>query len=194
VVLTRPPEARDLAAILRHHNGRPVFVHPDPVMTAEEAADLGAFNADFRTPNSLWGERLDGKRIGLSVGDPDPVELAALGLSKPHINDAARILARQVLAAGGKVIYGGTLSDKSLTECIFEMIGAYNRGGAHLNPLRNITPWPWWHEVNADWQAARDDRLEIVSAPRRRIAKQMMRATGWAALSACVRPPKAAAI
>jgi hypothetical protein len=162
MLLTRPPEARDLATILRHRNGKPIFVHPDPVLTAEEAADLEAFNADFRTPSSLWGQRLDGKRIGLSVGEPDQAELLALGLSKPHIDDAARILARQVLAAGGKVVYGGTLSDQSLTECIFEMIGAYNRSGACLNPLRNITPWPWWHEANAEWQAARDDRLEIV--------------------------------
>jgi hypothetical protein len=161
-LLTRPPEARDLAAILRYRNGRPVFVHPDPVLTTEEAADLQAFNADFRTPSSLWGQRLDGKRIGLSVGEPDQSELLALGLSKPHVDDAARILARQVLAAGGKVVYGGTLSDESLTECIFEMIGAYNRSGARLNRLRNITPWPWWREANAEWQAARDDRLEIV--------------------------------
>jgi hypothetical protein len=162
ILLTRPPEARDLAAILRHSNGKPVFVHPDPVLTAEETEDLKGFNADFRTPTSLWGQRLDGKRIGLSAGNPDEAELLALGLSATHIDDAARILARQVLAAGGKVVYGGTLSDRSLTECIFEMIGAYNRGGAHLNPLLNITPWPWWHDVNADWQAARDDRLEIV--------------------------------
>ena len=134
-LLTRPPEARDLAAIQSHSNGRPVFVHPDPVLTAEEAADLEAFQASFLTPTSLWGQRLDGKRIGLSIGDPDAAELLALGLSKAHIDDAARILARQVVAAGGTVVYGGTLSDKSLTECLFEMIGAYNRGGNQARRL-----------------------------------------------------------
>ena len=53
MLLTRPPEARDLAAIFRHSNGRPVFVHPDPVLTAEEAVDLEAFSADFRPNQSL---------------------------------------------------------------------------------------------------------------------------------------------
>jgi hypothetical protein len=165
VLLTRPPEARDLAVIQGHSNGRPTLVHPDPVLTTEEAADLEGFGASFLTPTSLWGQRLDGKRIGLSAGDPDPAELLALGLSKPHVDDAARILARQLLAAGGTVVYGGTLSDKSLTECIFEMIGAYNRGGSRLTPLRNVTPWPWWHDVDANWRVARRDRLDVVKCP-----------------------------
>ena len=131
---------------------------------------MAPFAARFLTPTSLWGHRLDGKRIGLSIGDPDPSELLALGLSKQHIADAARILARQVLAVGGMVVYGGTLQDRSLTERIFEMIGGYQRTGAPLQPLRNITPWPWWHDTDAEWRVARRGFLEVIKCPGRRIA------------------------
>ena len=165
ILLTRPPEMRDLIAV-RGAGAQPTQVlYPDPVLTAEESADLEKTLATFRTPTSLWGQRLVGKRIGLSIGDPDPAELIALGLSKPHIDDAARIFSRMVLAAGGTVVYGGTLHDKSLTECVFEMIAAYQRVGAPLRPLRNITPWPWWHDVDAEWRVARRGYLEVVKCP-----------------------------
>jgi hypothetical protein len=164
ILLTRPPEMRDLIAV--RDAGPTKVLYPDPVLTAEESADLEKIPATFQTPTSLWGQRLTGKRIGLSIGDPDPAELIALGLSKPHIDDASRIIARMVLAAAGTVVYGGTLHDKSLTECIFEMIAAYQRVGAPVQPLRNITPWPWWHDVDAEWRVARRGYLEVVkSAP-----------------------------
>jgi hypothetical protein len=70
-----------------------------------------------------------------------------------------------VLTAGGTVVYGGTLHDKSLTQCIFDMIGAYQRAGAALQPLRNVTPWPWWHDVDAEWRVARRGYLEVIKCP-----------------------------
>jgi hypothetical protein len=162
ILLTRPPEIRDLVAVRDAGATTPMVLYPDPALTGEEAADLSKIAAIFRTPTSLWGEALAGKRIGLSIGDPDPAELKALGLSKHHIDDASLIMARMVLAAAGSVVYGGTLNDKSLTECVFEMIGAYQRGGVALQPLRNVTPWPWWHDVDAEWRVARRGYLEVV--------------------------------
>ena len=160
ILLSRPPEMRDVIAM---RDARPATVlYPDPAVTAEEAADLEKVSATFRTPTTLWGQCLAGRRIGLSIGDPDAAELKALGLSKTHIDDASRIIGRMVLASGGSVVYGGTLADKSLTECIFEMIGAYQRVGAALQPLRNITPWPWWHDVDAEWRVARRGYLEVI--------------------------------
>jgi hypothetical protein len=168
ILLTRPPELRDLHAILGAVAVPTVVIYPDPVLSAEESADLAPFAAKFLTPISLWGRRLDGKRIGLSIGDPDSAELLALGLSNQHIADAARIIARQVLAAGGRVVYGGTLQDRSLTECVFEMIGAYQRQGAPLQSLLNITPWPWWHDTDSEWRVARRSYLEVVKCPQPR--------------------------
>jgi hypothetical protein len=168
ILLTRPPEVRDFNAVLEAAGGPAVVIYPDPVLTAEESADLAPFAAKFLTPTTLWGRRLDGKRIGLSIGDPDPAELLVLGLSNQHIADAARIIARQVLVAGGRVVYGGTLQDRSLTECVFEMIGAYQRVGAPLQPLLNITPWPWWHDTDAEWRVARRGYLEVVKCPQPR--------------------------
>ena len=167
ILLTRPPEMHDLLAV-RDAGAVPeraTVLYPDPALTGEESGDLERIAATFHTPTSLWGQRLVGKRVGLSIGNPDLDELAALGLSKTHIDDASRIIARMVLAAAGTVVYGGTLHDKSLTECIFEMIGAYQRVGAALQPLHNITPWPWWHDVDAEWRVARSGYLKVIKCP-----------------------------
>jgi hypothetical protein len=164
ILLTRPPEMRDLIA-MGEAGATPMVLYPDPAVTSEESADLAKIAATFQTPTSLWGRRLVGKNIGLSIGDPDETELRILGLSKQHIDDASRIIARMVLTAGGAVVYGGTLHDKSLTQCIFDMIGAYQRVGAALQPLRNVTPWPWWYDVDAEWRVARHGYLEVIKCP-----------------------------
>jgi hypothetical protein len=77
--------------------GPAMVLYPDPALTGEESGELERIAATFHTPTSLWGQRLAGKRIGLSIGDPDFAELTALGLSKTHIDDASRIIARMVV-------------------------------------------------------------------------------------------------
>jgi hypothetical protein len=113
VLLPRPPEPRDLMAAQRNAagNGQPsLFVHPDPVLSAEEAEEFAPFGATFKTPISLWGRELDGLKLGLPVSGGDKAEEAALGLSSLHLEDAVRVVARQALAAGATLVYGGALN------------------------------------------------------------------------------------
>ncbi|PWC40166.1 hypothetical protein TSO221_25660 [Azospirillum sp. TSO22-1] len=173
ILLTRPPEARDLAAIIADARKKkaggatsepPVLLHPDPMMAAEEADDLAPFGATFVTPTSLWQKRLDHLHLGLSLSPGDAAEQKALGLSQ-HIEDAMRVIARQTLAAGATLHYGGVLNDKSLTQALYDMIGAYNRVGLTLPPLVNHTPWPWDEEVDANWRVLRQDMLTVERCP-----------------------------
>lgn len=167
ILLTRPPEARDLGAVVRAAAGAragstpPILVHPDPVMSAEEAAELEALGAVLATPTGLWGRRLEGVPLGLSLSPGDPAELTALGLSSLHVEDAMRVIARQALAAGATLHYGGMLAPGSLTEALFEIIAAYNRDGLKLPPLVNHTPWPWFEEVDTAWLAKRRRMLDM---------------------------------
>lgn len=171
VLLPRPPEARDFAT-MRAWGGsglNRVFVHPDPVLSHVEVEEFKAYGAVFKTPVSIWSRTLDGLRLGLSVSGGDRAEEAALGLSKLHLEDASRVIARQALAAGASLVYGGSLNadnieTRNLTEALHEMIGAYTRSGnAMFAPLVNYTPWPWHQEVDTPWLAQRRATLKVIA-------------------------------
>lgn len=171
VLLPRPPEARDFATLrARGGSGQsPVFVHPDPALSQVEIEEFQSYGAVFKTPVSVWSRTLTGLRLGLSVSGGDKAEEAALGLSPLHLEDASRVIARQVLAAGASLVYGGALNadtfeTRNLTEALHEMIGAYTRSGnATFAPLVNYTPWPWHQEVDAPWLAQRRATLKVIA-------------------------------
>jgi hypothetical protein len=164
ILLTRPPEARDFAAIVesagKPASAPPILLHPDPMMSLEEVEELAPFGATFVTPTGLWRKRLDGLQLGLSLSPGDPAEQRSLGICL-HVEDAMRVIARQVLAAGATLHYGGVLEKGSLTEALFDMIGAYRREGMKLPPLVNHTPWPWHEEVDAAWRVKRRAMLTV---------------------------------
>jgi SLOG cluster2/TIR domain len=173
ILLPRQPELRDVAVLLGDNVQSHTFVHPDPVLSAEEAEQYTAYKADFTTPTSVWTKRLKGLPLGISVSLGDPVEERARGLSSVlHLQDATRIIARQALAAGATLVYGGALDMKAgkpgqLTEALFEMVGAYNRSGLmSAPPLVNYAAWPWTEEVDNDWLAARLEMLEVERGSR----------------------------
>ena len=89
-----------------------------------------------------------------------------------HLEDATRIVARQAIAAGATLVYGGALAMKpgepgQLTEALFEMIGAYNKAGfVSAAPLVNYAAWPWSEEVDRPWLASRLERLKVRACPR----------------------------
>ena len=173
ILLPRQPELRDVAVLLADNVKSRTFVHPDPVLSAEEAEQYTAYKAEFTTPTSVWSTRLKDFPLGISVSLGDPTEERALGLSSVlHLQDATRIIARQALAAGATLVYGGALDMKAgqpgqLTEVLFEMVGAYNRSGLmRAAPLVNYAAWPWTEEVDNDWLAARLEKLEVERGSR----------------------------
>lgn len=173
ILLPRQPELRDLAVLLGNAVPSRTFVHPDPVLSMEEAAEYAAYQASFKTPTTLSPKRLTGLKLGISVSLGDAAEERALGLSPLlHLEDATRIVARQTMAAGATLVYGGALAMKpgepgQLTETLFEMIGAYNKAGfGSAVPLVNYAAWPWSEEVDRPWLAARLERLRVRPCPR----------------------------
>jgi SLOG cluster2/TIR domain len=173
ILLPRQPELRDVAVLLADKVPSRTFVHPDPVLSAEEAEQYTAYQADFKTPTSVYAKRLSGLALGISVSLGDPAEERALGLSSLlHLQDATRIIARQALAAGAVLVYGGALEMQpgkpgQLTEALFEMVGAYNRGGyISAVPLINYVAWPYDEEVDNDWLASRLEMLTVIRWPR----------------------------
>ena len=66
------------------------------------------------------------------------------------------------------LVYGGALGSGpgQFTEALFEMIGAYNKGGnLTIPPLINYAAWPWSEEVDAAWLALRRKMMKMKPWP-----------------------------
>lgn len=168
ILLVRPPEAADL---LQAHEAGTIFVHPDPILSLQELAGLEGHGVEVATPTSRWRGALAGRRIGISVAPGDPGDEARHGVSALHVEDAARVIARQLLIAGGTLVYGGALAmpdaaSRNLTESLREIIATYRKDEVALEPLENHVAWPWNLEVDALWRATRRRTLRLVEYPR----------------------------
>lgn len=165
-LLVRPPDLHDLAGITA---GNVVVAYPDPALTLEEAEHLQNAHCKLITPTAAWGRILDGRTIGISIGGGDDADLLRRGLSRLHVTDATRVIARVLLTAGASLVYGGALelagpTDKgeNLVSALFQMIDAYNRHGApEFPPLINYSAWPFWHGHQLDWLAAHMNALRV---------------------------------
>ncbi|MEC4048949.1 hypothetical protein OX284_005885 [Flavobacterium sp. SUN046] len=74
---------------------------------------------------------LKGKTIGISISESD--NLSELGYGLPHLKDAVIEIARYILAAGGKLAYGGDMRQGGFTELIFDLL-AYYKADKTLQP------------------------------------------------------------
>lgn len=81
--------------------------------------------------------------VGVSVSEPSPDELVALGLSELHVRHAFIEILRHVLALDGSIAYGGDLRAAGYTEALFDLVRAYNpRDLAGPERVRAFLAWP----------------------------------------------------
>lgn len=64
--------------------------------------------------------------VAISVSDPGSADLAARGLLREHVDHAFIETARQVLAGGGALAYGGDLRQGGFTETLKALLDAYS--------------------------------------------------------------------
>ncbi|MFI7597214.1 hypothetical protein [Actinoplanes sp. NPDC049681] len=85
--------------------------------------------------------RLTGMLVGLSVSDsPD---LTARGLHKMHLEHAFIELARQLLATGANIAYGGDLRGGGFTERLMDLLHTYGKKNRpHKDRVREYLAWP----------------------------------------------------
>lgn len=88
-------------------------------------------------------EPLAGRAVAVSVSDsPD---LPVLGLGERHLRDAMVEVARHLLIAGARLLYGGDLRPGGFTDLLLELIARHqpNAGSAETPPVvTNYLPWP----------------------------------------------------
>ena len=85
---------------------------------------------------------LRGKNVGISISNsPD---IAQIGLSNSHLDDVMNTVARHLLAAGARLVYGGDLRPGGFTDLLLEFVAMYHRkhGTRDRPPVVNVLAWP----------------------------------------------------
>ena len=82
--------------------------------------------------------------IAIAISTSDSPDMAALGLSEGHLNEAAAELALQLLASGAKLAYGGDLRAHGFTRLLFQLVLRYTSTSDLKDAVRvtNHLAWP----------------------------------------------------
>lgn len=85
--------------------------------------------------------------------------MRGLGMGDEHLVDAMTEVARQVLALGGHLVYGGDLRSDGFSRLLFELVSRHRPDGGiattHIG-VTNYLPWPVHMQMAADslWKLA----------------------------------------
>ena len=137
-------------------------------MGYEESKELGLYDKQLDTPTTLRGKSLQGQAIGISISESDPGELQALGLSNEHLQIAMLEIARQCLAQGAQLVYGGDLRPNGFTEDLLELVRYHNDAlKKEYQPVSNYLAWPLKATLEVAWAAQNKDaiKIEVQKAP-----------------------------
>jgi hypothetical protein len=95
-------------------------------------------------------------RVGISVSPPDERELEARGVTEDHVRHAFVEIARQILAAGGSLAYGGDLREHGYTRTLIALLRTYSRADRPPSErIRQYLARPVWDGMN------REDAAEV---------------------------------
>jgi hypothetical protein len=93
--------------------------------------------------------------VAISVSDPPDRDLEQRGLAPEHVRHAFVEMARQVLAAGGSLAYGGDLRAGGYTETLTALLRTYSRADRPaVGRVRQYLAWPVWKPMSASDGAA----------------------------------------
>jgi hypothetical protein len=128
----------------------------------EESKELGLYDKQLDTPTTLRGKSLQGQAIGISISESDTGELHALGLSNGHLQIAMLEIARQCLAQGAQLVYGGDLRPDGFTEDLLELVRYHNDAlKKEYRPVNNYLAWPLKATLEIAWIAQNKDAISI---------------------------------
>lgn len=169
--LPYPPEAYNMS-LLKAETKK--VLYPEPPLGNEELEVLNRIVANmgrvisFSTPMSHFTEdiNLQEKQIGISISESS--DLARFGIGGEMFKDLTIELARHIIKANGKLIYGGDLRDDGFTELLRDLARQYGqkeKANADVQYVKNYLAWPLYNDLTrekrADYLAS---RIELVDA------------------------------
>jgi hypothetical protein len=90
----------------------------------------------------------------VAISISESADLAALGLSKTHLQDAMTEIARYLLAQGARLVYGGDLRAHGFTKLLFELVARHRENAPTRDDetgVVNYLAWPVHIAYTADY-------------------------------------------
>lgn len=168
--LPYPPEAYNMSLLKAETNK---VLYPEPPLGNEElevlkniAVKMGR-SITFCTPMSHFTEgiNLEEKQIGISISDSPDILQNGIGMEM--FQDLSIELARHILKANGRLIYGGDLRKDGFTELLRDLAYQYGqkeKAEADVQYIKNYLAWPLYNDLSkekrADYLASRIELIE----------------------------------
>jgi hypothetical protein len=111
-------------------------------------------------------QTLDTQEIAVSISEPDPGELAARGVSEDHVSHAFLEIARQLLAAGATLSYGGDFRKPGYTHKLITLLNGYSTADRPPKQrVRQYLAWPLWQQASARDRGDLNQVATVINVP-----------------------------
>ncbi|MEZ9494933.1 TIR domain-containing protein [Vibrio splendidus] len=170
-ILFRPPEPYDLKCISRSSTTIQSIIYPDPPVYEFETQLFNDFGIEVVTPLTFRKTDLSEVKLGVSISEPDILEMHHLGISNTYLQQVSQSLAQHTLFKRGSLVYGGDLRPTGFTEFIFdEALIVQDRMRTSNVKVFNYLAWPIYlqnEEQLCEWKSTYQDiaKFELVPAP-----------------------------
>lgn len=108
--MCRPPEMIDIPKLIGKEESIKLkydkIIYPDPPIYSEEIDFFKKLGLEIYTPIECEKGKLFNKKIGISISDPETIELKNSGQDTSHLFRLSQCVANYVLGRGATLIYG----------------------------------------------------------------------------------------
>lgn len=172
--MCRPPEMIDVSKIIRKNSNKielkynKIF-YPDPPIYSEEIEFFQKLGIEICTPIEYEKNGLSGKKVGISISDPEINEIKSNGQNESHLLRLSQYMANYILGRGATLIYGGDFRKGGYTEQLLQEAQILKDRLKTKNIyLKNYVAWPIYLADTLEtkkWIAKYCDLLEIKEIP-----------------------------
>lgn len=171
--MCRPPEMIDMPKLIKKCEDIELkydkIIYPDPPIYSEEIEFLKKLGIEIYTPIEYGKDKLFGKKVGISISDPEINELKSSGQNKVHLSKLSQYVANYVLGRGATLIYGGDLRKNGYTEQLLQEAQVLkDRLKTRDIYLKNYLAWPIYLADTLEvkkWKAQYRGLLEMKEIP-----------------------------
>lgn len=171
--MCRPPEMIDMPKLIKKGEDIELkydkIIYPDPPIYSEEIEFLKKLGIEIYTPIEYGKDKLFGKKVGISISDPEINELKSSGQNKVHLSKLSQYVANYVLGRGATLIYGGDLRKNGYTEQLLQEAQVLkDRLKTRDIYLKNYLAWPIYLADTLEvkkWKAQYRGLLEMKEIP-----------------------------
>lgn len=171
--MCRPPEMIDIPKLIGKEESIKLkydkIIYPDPPIYSEEIDFFKKLGLEIYTPIECEKGKLFNKKIGISISDPETIELKNSGQDTSHLFRLSQCVANYVLGRGATLIYGGDLRKNGYTEQLLQVAQILKDRLRMPNIyLKNYLAWPIYLSDTSEikkWKAQHCGLLKMNEIP-----------------------------